>query len=90
MDVTAAEHRGIKLGTFARGGKLGAFASMVPMLEAQLERSLEDVTGPIDPQQVQKPPAPRIALVPASNCLDLGPRCRTLFWSKLAAARPEG
>ena len=52
-------------------GKLGAFASMVPMMEAQLERSLEDVTGPIDPQQVQNPPAPRTALSPVSN--HLGP-----------------
>ncbi|KAJ1492477.1 hypothetical protein T484DRAFT_1770736, partial [Baffinella frigidus] len=40
----------------AHGRKLGAFASMVRtmplVVEAQLERSLEDVTGPIDPQQV--------------------------------------
>ena len=72
MGVTAAERRGIKLGAFARGGKLGAFASMVPMLEAQLERSLEDVTGPIDPQQVHKPPAPRTTLPPVSNRLGLG------------------
>ena len=37
-----------------RGGKLGGFAGMVRTSEAQLERSLEDVTGPIDPRQVQK------------------------------------
>jgi len=41
----------------ARGGKLGAFASMVRtmphVVDTQLERSLEDVTGPIDPQQVR-------------------------------------
>ena len=42
-----------------RGGKFGASTSMVPMLEAQLERSLEDITGPIDPQQVHNPPAHR-------------------------------
>ena len=54
------------------GSKIGTFASMVPMMEAQLERSLEDITGPIDPQQVQKPPAPRTALLPASDHLGLG------------------
>jgi hypothetical protein len=37
-----------------RGGKFGDCASMVPTMEAQLERSLEDVTGPIDLQQVLK------------------------------------
>ena len=72
-----------------RGGKFGASISMVPMMEAQLELRLEDVTGPIDPQQVQKPPAPRTALLPASKHFDLGPRRRTSFWS-VAAARQEG
>ena len=47
-----------------RGGKPADFASMVPTFEARLELSLEDVTGPIDPQQVQKPPTPRTALSP--------------------------
>ena len=37
-----------------RGGKLGNFAGMVRTIEAHLERSLEDVTGPIDSQQVHK------------------------------------
>jgi len=60
-----------------RGVKLGTFASMVPTMQAQLDRSLEDVTGPIDPRQVQKPPAPRTALPPASNHLGLGPRPRS-------------
>jgi hypothetical protein len=41
--TAAAELRGVKLGTFA---------SMVPTMQAQLGRSLEDITGPIDPQQV--------------------------------------
>ncbi|KAJ1495377.1 hypothetical protein T484DRAFT_1762493, partial [Baffinella frigidus] len=35
-----------------RGGKLGASTGMVRTAEAQLERSLEDITGPMDPQQV--------------------------------------
>ena len=61
------------------GSKIGAFASMVPMMEAQLERSLEDFTGPIDPQQVHKPPAPRTTLSSAINHLGLGEW--TLFWS---------
>ena len=62
-----------------RGGKFGASTSMVRMEEAQLERSLEDVTGPIDPQQVRKPPAPRTALSPARNRFGLGPRRRNSF-----------
>ena len=61
------------------GSKIGAFASMVPMMKAQLERSLEDITGPIDPQQVHKHPAPRTTLSPASNFLGLGHW--TLLWS---------
>jgi hypothetical protein len=61
------------------GSKVGTFASMVPMQEAQLERSLEDITGPIDPQQVHKPPAPRTNLSHASNHLGLGQWA--LFWS---------
>jgi hypothetical protein len=44
-----------------RGGKLGASTGMVRTAEAQLERSLEDITGPMDPQQVQTPPPPRTA-----------------------------
>jgi len=71
------------------GSKIGTFASMVPMIEAQLERSLEDITGPIDPQQVHKPPAPRTTLSPASNHLGLaGPVDFVLV--KFAAARQEG
>jgi hypothetical protein len=54
------------------GSKIGTFASLVPMKEAQLEQSLEDITGPIDPQQVHKPPAPRTTLSPASNHFGLG------------------
>jgi len=34
--------------------KPGNFASMVRTIDARLERSLEDVTGPIDPQQVHQ------------------------------------
>ena len=66
------------------GSKIGTFASMVPMLEAQLERSLEDITGPIDPQQVHKPPAPCATLqLPWSGPVDF-------VLLKVAAARQEG
>ena len=70
-------HRPTLLPVELRGGKISAFESMVPMMEAQLLWSLEDVTGPIDPQQVQKPPAPRTALSPASNHVGLGHMRRT-------------
>ena len=53
------------------GSKLGTFASMVPMKKARLEQSLEDITGPIDPQQVHKAPTPRTTLSPASDHLGL-------------------
>jgi hypothetical protein len=54
------------------GSKIGTFASMVSMMEAQLELSLEDITGPIDLQKVHELPAPRTTLSPASNHLGLG------------------
>jgi len=72
-----------------RGGKLGASTRMVHMMAAQLELQLEDITGPIDAQQVHRPAAPHAALSPASNHLGLGPRRRTSFWS-VAVARQEG
>ena len=61
-----------------RGGKFCASTSMMRTVDAQLGRRLEDITGPIDPQQVQKPPSSRSALSPASNhlvcALGTGPR----------------
>jgi len=70
-----------------RGGKLGDFASMVRTIEAQLERSLEDVTGPIDPQQVQK-----ISRYPQPSRLELPclcPRRRSSVWSAAAPRQYE-
>jgi hypothetical protein len=56
-----------------RGGKLGDSASMVRTIEAQVERSLEDITKPIDPQQVHKSsryPQPSRLELPCLSCTE--------------------